>query len=230
MQLSEKLALTGYGYIDSGARFENGNAKMPSYRVLADNLGVSRPRICQLVKLGLPTHSIQAALRWRESRPPMRAATNGKAGNWVVPLADLRRRKRRTPSDTGNSLQDALATSIFANNAAFELFEEAKARGDEDGRLGYYMRIYLSTTMTRMKAERMGREEMERRKVLVNRHYIVECCRRCLEAVIRRLRRLPDETGPQCNPQNPVMGYEVLKRAVDAVLEAGQNALRDLSS
>ena len=53
---------------------------------------------------------------------------------------------------------------------------------------------------------------------------------RLLDAVLKRLRRLPDETGPQCNPQNPLMGYEVLKRAVDAVLEAGLNALRDLSS
>ncbi len=203
---------------------------MPSYRVLADNLGVSRPRICQLVKLGLPTHSVRAALRWREGRPPMRAATNGQAANWVVPPADLQRRKRRFPAETGDSLQDALATSIFANNAAFELFEEAKARGDEDGRLAYYTRIYLATLKNRFMAERMAREELERRKVLVNKQHIVDYCRRLLDAVLKRLRRLPDETGPQCNPQNPLMGYEVLKRAVDAVLEAGLNALRDLAS
>lgn len=77
-------------------------------------------------------------------------------------------------------------------------------------------------------AERMAREELERRKVLVNKQHIVDYCRRLLDAVLKRLRRLPDETGPQCNPQNPLMGYEVLKRAVDAVLEAGLNALRDL--
>lgn len=74
----------------------------------------------------------------------------------------------------------------------------------------------------------MARQEQERRKVPVNKQHILDYCRRCMEAVIKRLRRWPDESGPQCNPQNPVMGYEVLKRAVDAVLEAGQNALGDL--
>lgn len=179
---------------------------MPSYRELAKRLGVSRPRICQLAKLGMPTHSIQAAVRWRECQPQMRTPTNGKAANWVVPPAQVMRRKRYVPVDTGDSLQDALTTAIFANNAAFDLFEEARLRGDEDGRLAYYMRIYLASLMTRIKAERMAREEMERRGVLVNKHRILDYCRRIMEAVIKRLRRLPDECGAQCNPQNPVMG------------------------
>ena len=122
-----------------------------------------------------------------------------------------------------------MANIIAANEHAFELFEDAVARG-EDAHLGTYIRLHTATMMTRLKGERMVREEQERRKVLVNKHHILDFCRRLLDAVLKRLRRLPDETGPQCNPQNPVMGYEVLKRAVDAVLEAGQNALTDLSS
>lgn len=63
------------------------------------------------------------------------------------------------------------------------------------------MRIYLATLKNRFMAERMAREELERRKVLVNKQHIVDYCRRLLDAVLKRLRRLPDETGPQCNPR-----------------------------
>ena len=79
-----------------------------------------------------------------------------------------------------------------------------------------------------LKAEKLAREEMERREVLVNKYDASALVRRLVDAVLRRLRRLPDEYGPQCNPQEPVMAYNILQGAVNEVLLAGQEAIRGL--
>lgn len=64
--------------------------------------------------------------------------------------------------------------------------------------------------------------------VLVNKHEICERIRRRMEAVLERLRRLPQESGPQCNPAQPHMALAILQRAVDEILLTGQKALTDL--
>ena len=79
-----------------------------------------------------------------------------------------------------------------------------------------------------LKAEKLAREEMERREVLVNKYDASAMVRRLVDAVLRRLRRLPDEYGPQCNPQDPVMAYNILQDAVNEILLAGQEAIRGL--
>jgi hypothetical protein len=204
---------------------------MPSQTEIAKYWGVSQPYVAKLVKKGCPTHSLRAATVWRDANARQRAPTHAK-GNCnfaVVKLGRGRRtRQPREPSNTGNSLEDARCDAITMNQCAFALFEEAMAAGDDE-RLPRYMRIYLTSHQLRMKAERMAREEMERRGVLVNKQLAFEHCRRCLDAVLKRLRRLPQESGPQCNPQDPHMAFTILQRAVDEILLAGQAALTDLA-
>lgn len=204
---------------------------MPSQTEIAKNWGVSQPYVAKLVKKGCPTNSLRAATTWRDANARQRAPThaNGICKFAVVKLKPGRRlRSRVEPSNTGNTLEDVLNDAIYMNKEAFSLFEDARLEGG-DARIAHYIRIFLASLNTRLKAEKMAREEAERRGVLVNKHEIFERIRRCIEPMIRRLRRLPDETGPQCNPQNPVMAYEILQRAVDEILLTGQQALRDLA-
>ena len=204
---------------------------MPSQTEIARHWGVSQPYVAKLFKKGCPTNSLRAADKWRDANARQRAPTNAK-GNCKFAVEKLGRGRRLRsqvePSNTGNTLEDALADSITMNKCAFALFEEARAAGD-DGRLSHYIRIYSASLQLRLKAEKMAREEMERRKVLVNMEEARAVCRRCLNSVLKHLRRLPQESGPQCNPQDAMMAYNVLQRAVNEILLTGQQALTDLN-
>lgn len=57
---------------------------------------------------------------------------------------------------------------------------------------------------------------------------IVEPCRRAIHAMSKRLRRLPQESGPLCNAQEPLRAVAILQRAADEILLAGQQALTEL--
>lgn len=52
---------------------------------LAEALGVSRPRVTQLVTLGMPTDSLDAAVAWRDAR----RVNNVRAGNIAIPVQPL---------------------------------------------------------------------------------------------------------------------------------------------
>jgi len=209
----------------------NRTPKPPSFREIADHIGVSKGMVAKLKSKGMPVSSLRAAKLWRSRQVLLRApthATKDRSEIGEVPLPKLRReprlRKPLVPARTEDSLQDALANAISVNNAAFELFEGARCRGGY-GQLGPYVQIYSKSLDMRLKAERMVREEMERRGVLVNYHELIEKIRGCMNLVLKRLKRLPDEAGPMCNPQDPLHAYEVLQREVNDVLLTGQQAI-----
>lgn len=204
----------------------------PSFREIGEHIGVSKAMVAKLKSKGMPLTSLRAAKQWRDRQPLMRAPTNGRRNCKfaVVKLGPGRRlRSRVRPSRTGNTLEDILNDAAYMNMEAFTLVEEARFEGDEN-RLALHMRVYLASLHMRLKAEKLAREEMERRKVLVNMEEACAVCRRCIDAVAKRLRRLPQEVGPQCNPPDAMLAYNVLQRAVDEILMAGQKALRDLES
>ena len=178
----------------------------------------------------MPVHSLRAAMMWRSRQTLQRAPTNAKGSCKFAVVKLGRGRRLRSPvkpSNTGNTLEDARNDAITMNKCAFALFDEARSTGD-DRILPHYMRIYSASLQLRLKSEKLAREEAERRGVLVNKHEICEKIRRCLDAVLKRLRRLPQETGPQCNPAQPHMALAILQHAVDEILLTGQKALRDL--
>ena len=202
----------------------------PSFREIGEHIGVSKAMVAKLKSKGMPLTSLRAAKQWRDRQPLMRAPTTGRTNCkfTVVKLGPGRRlRSRVRPSRTGNTLEDLLNDATYMNMEAFTLVDEAMLAGD-DNRIAHYMRVYLASLNMRLKAEKMAREEMERRGVLVNANVMTEKIRRCMNAVLTRLRRLPQECGPQCAPQDPVRAYEILQRAVDEILLAGQQALRGL--
>jgi hypothetical protein len=206
------------------------HTQMPSLSEIAKHIGVSKTRVVELKQKGMPVSSLRAAKHWRDRQPLMRAPTNGKK-NYTLAVVKLGRgrrvRRRVEPSNTGNTLEDLLNDATYMNKEAFTLVDVAMLGGDAN-LTAHYMRIYLSSLHMRLRAEKGAREEMERREVLVNKYDASALVRRLVDGVLRRLRRLPDEYGPRCNPQEPVMAYKILQEAVNEILLAGQEAIRGL--
>lgn len=156
------------------------------------------------------------------------APTNGNPKR-IAPKK-MRLRSPRKPANlrfTGDSLLDALNSSIYVRKAAFDLLEDAMNAGDIPA-ISPLISIHTRSLLLYFKAESAYRAELERRGVLVNKDVITEHCRRCLDAVLKSLKKLPQESGPQCNPQEPHFAFTILRRAVDEILLKGQKALQDL--
>jgi len=201
---------------------------MLSYCEIGEHLGLSKPRVCQLAKLGMPVHSLASAERWRQTNTVSRAPTNGKPKRIAPKKTRLhRQRKHANLQFTGDSLLDALNASIYVREAAFNLVQEAMNAGDIPA-ISPLISIHTHSLMLYFKAESAYRAELERRGVLVNKHEITEHCRKMLDAVLKRLKRLPHESGPQCNPGEPLMAFTILQRAVEDVIAVGRNVLQEL--
>lgn len=132
------------------------------------------------------------------------------------------------PSKTGDSLLDALNNSIYVADRAFEEYMAACAKNSpqRSSRLSEHNKAMDG----RLKAEKAYREELERRGVLVDKAVILQTARQAIEAVLRRLKRLPPEVGPQCNPSDPLLATTVLTREVTAVILTGKKEIDGLRS
>lgn len=195
---------------------------------LADHWGVTKARVSQLWKAGCPRNSLKAADLWRENRGEKRAPTN--KGDCKVADEKWKGRpmKAHRPAKTGDSLQDALNNAIAVADGAFIAYEAARINHSvtQSIRLSEHSKALDA----RLKAEKAYREELVRRQALVPKSEIVDRCRRCMETVLRRLKKLPQEQGPQCNPENALMAVTILEREVNEIINSGHNALNDLQS
>jgi hypothetical protein len=196
---------------------------------IAKRWGVSRTRVQQLVAEGCPANSFKAADLWRQARGQKRPPTNTKICKFAdEPRGKGRPPKPKTPSRTGDSLQDALNNAIAVADGAFEDYEYARVNklASRSIRLSEHNKALDS----RLKTEKAFREEFERRKILVPVQEVTDMCRRAIEAMLRRLKKMPDEQSPQCNPQNPLVARGVLQNEVDAIIEVGRKSINALPS
>jgi len=198
---------------------------MPSLSEIAKHIGVSKPRAGQLKQQGMPTNTLRAAKLWRDRQQRKREATNAKTAN-VQKGKRGRPRNISKPSDTGDTLEDSLRDAITVAKDAFIAYQDALR--SESSSTSARLSEFNKALRGRQDAERLYREELERRGVLVNKGVMSDKIRRCMEAMIRRLRKLPTEGGPQCNEQDPIKAVRILQTMVDEILIAGQEALRDL--
>jgi hypothetical protein len=119
--------------------------------------------------------------------------------------------------ETGDSLLDGLNGAILASNYALERFLEASANNPITA--GARLTEYTRALTMRFTAETTYRKEQERRNVLVDKSKIMQVCRMAIEAVKRRAQRIPNETGPQCNPDNPLLATKVLEREMAGLMK-----------
>lgn len=210
-------------------------------------LGVTREHARVLVLNGCPQTSEEDVLAWRENNPPRRAATNGnsrdqkakkvaptqrqksdraKKGSTEKPPEKPKLKQPVIPPKTGDSLQDALNNAVHVADRAYEeyLFASENRLSTMPLRLSEHSKALDA----RLKAEKAFREEQERRGNLVNKSQILEVSRKGIEAMLRRLKRLAQEAGPQCNPENPLLATRILDREVRSIIAAGKKEVDGL--
>ncbi|HAK06595.1 MAG TPA: hypothetical protein DCO65_04905, partial [Spartobacteria bacterium] len=63
----------------------------------------------------------------------------------------------------------------------------------------------------RFRAEQAYREELERRRILIPLAEAMDLARRGYDIILSRLRSLPQNVAPRCNPANPNLVMEILE-------------------
>ena len=162
---------------------------------LARALGVTPQRVSVLKRDGMPAHSIEAALAWREARADARAA---RAPSAVAPA----------------SLDDGTIGGTIAEHR--RLVEQARgvwlaAMTGGDPNQSKYQTAYNQSLKTLVALE----EEQERRAIL-GREYITakeaaEAMRSFAAQVVNRLDKLALDVAEQVNPENPAKAVKVLE-------------------
>lgn len=183
---------------------------------------------------GMPHDTVEAAVAWKKSREAKREATiraaqqESAAPEEEEPTAEIPVVAAAEISKTGDSLLDALNNAIIAEEGAFGDYQTARVMHlkNRAARLSEHNKALEM----RFKAETAYRVELERRGVLVNKDLLIEKCRRCMEAMLRRLKKLPGESGPQCNEVEPLKAVSILERAVNEIMATGVKELDDLES
>lgn len=127
---------------------------------------------------------------------------------------------------TGDSLRDALENAIAVADAAYVNFQNAMA-GDSMAQ-GPALSLHNHAIDQRFKAETAYREEQERRGILVSKQEITELCRSTMEAMLRPLKKLASECGPQCVGKDAILIIKIIERKVADIIASGRKAMEDL--
>ncbi len=209
-----------------------------SKSALARHWGLARQTVMERVKQGCPLNSIRAADHWLEHRKLKRAPTTGPnvckfAVGETEPLEPIDGVKRRgrpgtpnQPSRSSDSLRDALDNAITVQERAFIQVDKAIINGASS--MSALLHFHTKALEARFMAEKAYREEMERRGLLIDKQKVTDLCRRAMDAVLRRLKKLPGERGPECNPENAIMAVGILTAEVNSIIATGKKAFDTL--
>ena len=211
--------------LTAGADYRTSRIRMPPLSEMARHLSVSKSRAGQLKDLGIPVHYFEAARKWRASQPIKRGPTNAQAAK----LQSAKTGRPKAPkklSKTGDALAGILKNTIATAEAAFESYHADAVAGEPSQAV--LLANHSRAAEAVAKIERMVREEMERRDILVSKSVITDACRRAMDAMLRRLRRLPDETGPQCEGHEAIKIVKIPQNPVNEIMLAGRKAMLDL--
>ena len=166
--------------------------KTTTHGQIASALGVSVARITILKKDGMPTHSIEAALNWRQARD------------------DERRRLAPIVIETldDGSIAERIRLHRIKVNLAGEVWETAIR--ERDPNQGKYQSSYNSSLKTLLNLE----GEQERRAILakdfIKATEAREAMLQMVSEFLTRLDKLALDTAEGCNPENPAKAVKVL--------------------
>lgn len=193
---------------------------MPSQADLARSFGISRERVNQLVREGMPMNSTKAAELWRKERGLRRKPTNERKFAAEKKKAGRPRKPKEAPK-SGDTLYDALQAAITIQEEAFRMAQEAMA-AQKDELIAARLHVHTKALEARQAAEKSYREELERRSVLIPYAQAAEMFRKGFDFILNRMRRLPQALAPRCNPTAALMAFNILEREVNAIIADGQ--------
>jgi len=207
---------------------------MPTKADIARDWGTSPEYVIKCVKKGCPTDSFENARDWRKahasSRPPTSpvqiARQLAEEKDADSPAARKSQKKYfqnkpngfRVPAE--NSLDDTLRKAITASDEAFRLLAEAMLE-EKDSKISVRLTVFNKAQEGLFKAETAYREEMERRRVLIPLSEAKDLFRRGYDIILSRLRCLPQNVAPRCNPANPHLAIAILEiECVEIIADA----------
>lgn len=179
----------------------------PKMSEIAEALGVSRPRVTQLVAEGMPTDSIEAAKAWRASRK----RANERAGHIAVPVkpidvAGLENMLNAmvgegTAQTEDTEMDTRIAQQVELCRLTRESFMQAVQTGDPSQTKLYGNFDRAITTLMRMEKERAVRlQEMGR---LVDADEAAARYGKILHQLKVLIERAELTFAPSANPDNP---------------------------
>jgi hypothetical protein len=207
---------------------------MPTKADIARDWGTSPEYVIKCVKKGCPTDSFENARNWRKahasSRPPTspvqiaRQLAEEKDADSPAPRKSQKKyfqNKRngfRVPAE--NSLDDTLRKAITASDEAFRLLTEAMLE-EKDSKISVRLTVFNKAQEGLFKAETAYREELERRRILIPLAEAQDLTRRGYDIILSRLRCLPQNVAPRCNPANPHLAIAILEtECVEIIADA----------
>jgi hypothetical protein len=186
----------------------DGIERGPKLSEIAEALGVSRPRITQLVAEGMPTDSIEAAKAWRASRK----VVNQNAGHIAIPvrpinLSDLDSILNAVSGDGGGQdtqdteMDTRIAQQVELCRLTREAFVRSVQEGDPSQSKLYGNFDRAVGTLMRMEKERAIRlQEMAR---LVDADEAATRYGKVLGQLRTMIERAELTVAPKANPDNP---------------------------
>lgn len=186
----------------------DGVEKGPKLSEIARELGVSRPRVTQLVAEGMPTDSVEAAKAWRAARQ----RKNENAGHVAIPvrpinLGDLDSILNAVAGDGGGQktedteMDTRIAQQVELCRLTREAFVRAVQEGDPSQSKLYGNFDRAIATLMRMEKERAIRlQEMAR---LVDADEAASRYGKILSQLRTLVERAELTVAPKANPDNP---------------------------
>lgn len=176
---------------------------MASQIEIAVALGLTKGRVSQLVKEGMPTSSIEEARAWRDRRK-VENQNRGHIAQPVQPLVlgDLDNILQSVTGASGNSeMDDRIRNQVELCRLTREVFLTALTSGDPSQGKLYANYDRAIATLLRLEKERFVREQEEGRLI------DAEAAAARFGKVLSQLRSLIDRAeltvAPQANPENP---------------------------
>jgi hypothetical protein len=177
------------------------------------------------VKKGCPKDTFENAREWRDAHTN-KASKKGPPVQSFQFAEDPPQRKQRMEGawePKGNSLDEALESSVRACLEAWRLLDEAFLEG-KPTKISVWLNLHNKAVEARVKVERMIREELERQKVLIPMTEAKTAVRRVVEIVVSRLSAMPQNIAPRANPHNPEHAMEILQDECAGIIADAQKA------
>lgn len=207
---------------------------MPSAGQIAKDWSVAKSYVQRCLRKGCPT-DFEGARLWRTANTSKRATTSSKqiakllAEEKESDAPDPRERrkgyfankKNRQPNGTpADRFTNALDSTIQAQEEAWRLLQEAMIEG-RDSQIMVRLTVHTRAVEARIKAEVQHREELERQRVLIPLSEAKDLFRRGYDIILSRLRCLPQNVAPRCNPTNPHLAIAILEaECVEIIADA----------
>lgn len=188
---------------------------MASQIEIAVALGLTKGRVSQLVKEGMPTSSIEEARAWRDRRKT-EMQSKGHISQPVQPLVlgDLDGILRSVTGDTGNSeMDDRIRNQVDLCRLTREVFLTALTSGDPSQGKLYANYDRAIATLLRLEKERFVREQEEGR--LIDADAAAARFGKVLGQLRSQIERAELTVAPQANPENPPKALKAFREFKD---------------